>query len=368
MWVSDLRLSHFRNHTDSALELQPGITVFIGDNGQGKTNLVESLGYLAYLSSHRVSQDKALVQSGADEATVFASVKNGAQSAQLACQIRSSGANRAKVNNSPASLGDLAGWLKVVLFTPEDLALVRAEPAVRRRYLDSTMEIIRPAARASLSEYDRVVKQRNALLKTNRGRPTEALKNTLSGFNDAFVTLAADVTTRRNALIGQLEPLAQKAYATLASGQNVALRMESADVAADRDLVEWYRDCLEEHQREEWDRGMTLIGPHREDLLVELNGLPARTHSSQGEAWSLALSLRMAQAELYREEASTGDPVMILDDVFAELDHTRRQTLRTLVEGYEQVLVTAAVKSDIPEGFGEYTKRVVGGEVTDDEF
>ncbi len=365
MWVSHLRLSHFRNHTDTALDLAPGITVFIGDNGQGKTNLVESLGYLAYLSSHRVSQDKALVQSGSEEATVFATVKNGSQSAQLACQIRSSGANRAKVNNNTASLGDLAGWLKVVLFTPEDLALVRGEPAVRRRYLDTTLEIIRPAARASLAEYERVVKQRNALLKTNRGRPTEALQRTLDGFNDSFVSLAADVTTRRNALIDQLQPLVQSAYATLASGQEITMGLESSDEAGDSDLTEWYRESLATGQKEEWERGMTLIGPHREDLIVELNELPARTHSSQGEAWSLALSLRMAQAQLYRQDTATGDPVMILDDVFAELDRGRRQTLRTLVEDYEQVLVTAAVPSDIPDGFDQYKRYVAEGRVTD---
>ena len=366
MWVSHLRLSHFRNHTDSSLDLQPGITVFSGDNGQGKTNLVESLGYLAYLSSHRVSQDKALVQSGAEEATVFASVKNGAQSAQLACQIRSTGANRAKINNNSASLGDLAGWLKVVLFTPEDLAMVRAEPAVRRRYLDTTLEIMRPAARVSLAEYDRVVKQRNALLKTNRGRPTEALQNTLAGFNEAFITLAAEVTTKRNALIAEMQPLVQKAYATLASGDQVTMNMDSANEADDTNLIDWYRERVEDHHKEEWERGMTLVGPHREDLMIELNGLPARTHSSQGEAWSLALSLRMAQAEVYREDLATGDPVMILDDVFAELDHARRQTLKTLVEGYEQVLVTAAVPSDIPDGFGDRRMSVVEGRVSDD--
>lgn len=363
MWVSHLRLSHFRNHTDTSLDLESGITVFIGDNGQGKTNLIESLGYLAYLSSHRVSQDKALVQAGADEATVFATVRNGSQSAQLACQIRASGSNRAKVNNNSASLGDLAAWLRVVLFTPEDLAMVRAEPAVRRRYLDTNLQVTRSSARVTLAEYERVVKQRNALLKTNRGRPTEGLQSTLDGFNDAFVTLAADVTARRNALVAQLQPVVQEAYTTLASDQHVTMSMDSSESVGDRDLVDWYRDDLQRRQKEEWDRGMTLVGPHREDLIIELNGLPARTHSSQGEAWSLALSLRMAQAQLYREDGSTGDPVMILDDVFAELDQGRRRTLKTLVEDYEQVLVTAAVPSDIPQGFGEQTKAVVQGRV-----
>ena len=365
MWVSHLRLSHFRNHTETALDLEPGITVFIGDNGQGKTNLVESLGYLGYLSSHRVSSDKALVQSGEEEATVFATVKNGPKSAQLACQIRSSGSNRAKVNNNSAALGDLAGWLKVVLFTPEDLSLVRGEPAVRRRFLDNTLEIIRPSARASLAEYDRVVKQRNALLKTNRGRPTDALQQTLNGFNDAFVTLAADVTTRRVELLTELTPSVQASYSTLASGGEVTMRMESADRRLDGDLVDWYREDLARRHKEEWERGMTLVGPHREDLLVELNDLPARTHSSQGEAWSLALSLRMAQAEMYRTDSSTGDPVMVLDDVFAELDRNRRETLKSLVAEYEQVLVTTAVPSDVPDGFGDQFCAVVRGEVHD---
>ena len=367
MWVSQLRLSHFRNHTETTLDLTPGVTIFVGDNGQGKTNLVEALGYLSYLSSHRVSADKALVQAGADDATILATVRHQQRAIQLACQLKATGSNLAKLDGNTVALGELTGWLKVVLFTPEDMAMVRGEPALRRRYLDSTLQLTQPSARVVLADYDRVVRQRNALLKSNRGRPTPELQHTLAGFDEAFLSLAADITARRLELLRALQPKVEGAYQVLAQGELVELGLESLENNdAPESLSDFYATQLETRRPDEWERGMTLVGPHRDDLSVVLNGLPARTHSSQGEAWSVALSLRIAQAQLYREDSVSGDPVMVLDDVFAELDRSRRETLQNLVRGYEQVLVTAAVPDDIPAEFADTLHHIVRGKVITD--
>lgn len=367
MWVSELELHHFRNHSHTTLALPAGVSIFVGSNGQGKTNLIEAIGYLAYQSSHRVAQDRTLVQEGQDTAVVRARVNHADRHAEVAAEISLRGANRAKLAGNTVSMGELSGWVKAVLFTPEDLSLIRGEPAGRRRYLDSTMAVLRPATAAILGDYERVVKQRNALLKTHRGRPTPDLESTLRSWDDAFVDLAGAYTTARVQLLRQLSPAVTAAYATVAPGNDVSLGLESTAMTDEgllaEDLEGHYRSELDRQRGAEWERGMTLVGPHRDDLALVLNGLPSRTHSSQGEAWSLALGLRMAQAVLYREESTSGDPIMILDDVFAELDRSRRATLEALVADYEQVLVTAAVWEDVPQAFSGQVFDVANGEV-----
>ena len=366
MRVSELQLHHFRNHQDTRVQLGRGVTVFVGSNGQGKTNLVEAIGYLAYQSSHRVSADKSLVEANQDQAVIRAVVENDGRQVDLACEINAVGANRAKVGGKAVPVGQLAGWLRAVLFTPEDLAVVRGEPAGRRRYLDQTMTALRPSMVSLISDYDRVVKQRNALLKSNRGRPTAELENTLRGWDERLIELAIDYTTARQEFIRELSPIVAEVYAVIAPGNEVGLSLEtsSGDVLPDAgDLAAWYAEAVSRARSDEWDRGMTLVGPHRDDVAMALNGLPARTHSSQGEAWSLALALRMAQAVLFRRDSHSGDPVMILDDVFAELDRARRSTLERLVADYEQVLVTAAVWEDIPESLREVAFTVEAGGV-----
>jgi len=340
----------------------------VGPNGQGKTNLVEAIGYLAYQSSHRVSHDRALVEEGFDKAVIRARVAHADRHADVACELSLHGANRAKLGGNPVAMGELSGWVKAVLFTPEDIAVIRGEPLFRRRYLDSTMAVLRPATVAILNDYDRVVKQRNALLKSHRGRATPEREATLRGWDDAFVDLAGAYTTARVQLLRELDPALNDAYATIAPGNAVSLRMDSpavdANGAVTHDLEGHYRAELDRQRHSEWERGMTLVGPHRDDLALTLNGLPSRTHSSQGEAWSLALGLRMAQAVLYRKDSPSGDPIMILDDVFAELDRSRRATLEHLVSDYEQVLVTAAVWEDVPQSFSTQSFDVVAGEVS----
>lgn len=364
MWVSELELRDFRNHAHTSLTLSPGITVFWGPNGQGKTNLIEALGYLAYLSSHRVSSDRALVRTGSDSAIVRVVVSHQSRSVELACEIRAAGANRAKINSQPAKLSELSGWLKVVLFTPEDLSIIRGEPGVRRRYLDDAVMALKPRMHNVYMEYDKVVKQRNALLKTARGERSSKVIDTLHTWSEPLLTLAADISRERRALVRQLVPKCEEAYRLISGGHAVDLLIDSpVSQAEDDQLEEAYRRELDRRQRDELDRAMTLVGPHRDDLTISLNSMPGRTHSSHGEAWSLALALRLGLAEVFRERSSSGDPVIILDDVFAELDATRRTRLQQLVSGFEQVLVTAAVSEDIPDNFATHTFHVERGQV-----
>lgn len=357
MWVSDLRLSHFRNHSSTSLELTAGVTTFLGANGQGKTNIVESLVYLSQLSSHRTSTDQALVQQGHQEAELRAIVRHQGRQVDLGLTLRGSGSNRGSVNGQPASLADVSSWLKVVIFAPEDMSLVRGEPSVRRRLVDLALIGTSPRYRAVLTEYERVVRQKNTLLKSIRHhRGSDAEKDTLAVWNDSLAQLGADISWGRLELVEKWSPLANEAYQSIAPGNALQVFVDWSDsnwTDADtpssvEDIVDRYRASLDRVQVDERDRGMALVGPHRDDLTLSLNDLPARTHASQGEAWSVALSLRMGLAELVKNNSQSGDPVIILDDVFSELDGHRRQALARTVSGYEQVLITAAVPDDVP--------------------
>jgi DNA replication and repair protein RecF len=366
VWVSELSLRDFRNHRETDISLEPGVTTFIGPNGQGKTNLVEALGYLSHLISHRVSSDKALVREGMPTATIRGTVRHGERHVSLALAINVKGANRAKLGGQSVSVGELMGWLRVVLFTPEDLMIVRGEPGMRRKYLDEAVLTLSPKLHPVYSEYDRVIRQRNALLKSARGQSAQSISQNLESWNEALVPLAAQITYNRHRVIIEVLPYLASSYTTIAPGHEIAWGLDTpVDSSLSHDDLEAaYRSQLSERAREEFDRGMTLVGPHRDDLIVTLNGLPSRTHSSHGEAWSIALSLRLAIAQAYRVDSSSGDPVMILDDVFAELDSSRRATLRDVVSDYEQVLVTAAVNDDVPQGFSAHSFMVRAGEVT----
>ena len=341
--------------------------MFVGSNGQGKTNLVESIGYLAYQSSHRVTQDAAVVQHGHDVATIRAVVNHDDRRVSLGFEVAAKGSNRAIVNGAKTPVGQLAGWLRAVFFTPEDLGLIRGEPSGRRRFLDQIAMTAGASTAATIAEYDRVVRQRNALLKNHRGRPNEAARNALASWNDQFIELAASYTTLRLSVLDQLRPLVAESYRTIAGDHLVDVSLDwplASQQVPEQAIVQHYQAELGKRAADEWERGVSLVGPHRHDMTITLNDLPARSHSSQGEAWSLALALRVAQADLYRRDSNSGDPVMILDDVFAELDQRRRKTLTTLVAGYEQVLVTAAVWEDVPETFGQRVFDVLVGEVT----
>jgi DNA replication and repair protein RecF len=372
VWVSRLRLEAFRNHTATDITFSPGVTIFVGDNGQGKTNIVESLGYLSALTSHRVSSDDALVMFGQTHGVVRAQVNAMNRSVDVMLTINSTGVNKARVNDAPVSVSEASAWITTVFFSPEDLSIIRSDPSHRRRFLDSVLIQSSPRLAGTFGEYDKVVKQRNHLLKTLRTHPhTPDAQSTMAVWDDMLVALSTDITEARWQLLETLSPLFSASYNDIRPGHDVGLEIhhshDSLDILSPQmshaEVTAAYADALTVVRARERDRAMTLIGPHRDDLVISLNGLPARTHSSQGEAWSSALALKLATARYHRDNSSYGDPVIILDDVFAELDDNRRHALARAVEDWEQVLITAAVASDVPPSLTGRFIEVAGGKI-----
>ncbi len=359
MYVSHLQLADFRSYETAQLRLEPGVSVFVGSNGQGKTNLVEAIGYVASLSSHRVSSDTPLVRQGAPRAIVSAKVVRDGRDMLVDLEINPGRANRARVNRGAAGRPrDVLGILRTVLFAPEDLALVKGDPGERRRFLDDLLVARAPRMAGVRSDYERVLKQRNALLKSAsarmRQRATPDL-STLEVWDSHLAETGAELLAARLALVEELRPLIAHSYAGLTESGGPAVPTyrsssveEGAELPHDRPrLVEVLREAMAGARDRELQRGVSLVGPHRDDLHLQLGDLPAKGYASQGESWSYALSLKLAAFELLRAEGD--DPVLILDDVFAELDSERRRRLTERVRDTEQVLVTAAVAEDIPK-------------------
>ncbi|MCK7623396.1 DNA replication/repair protein RecF [Streptomyces sp. RS10V-4] len=373
MHVTHLSLADFRSYARVEVPLDPGVTAFVGPNGQGKTNLVEAVGYLATLGSHRVSSDAPLVRMGADRAVIRAAVAQGDRQQLVELELNPGKANRARINrSSQVRPRDVLGIVRTVLFAPEDLALVKGDPGERRRFLDELITARSPRMAGVRSDYDRVLKQRNTLLKTaalarrHGGRQMDL--STLDVWDQHLARAGAELLAQRLDLIAALGPLADKAYEQLAPGGG-PLGLEyrgsagEAMAAATRreELYEVLLAALGEARRNEIERGVTLVGPHRDDLLLKLGQLPAKGYASHGESWSYALALRLASYELLRAEGN--EPVLVLDDVFAELDARRRERLAELVAPGEQVLVTAAVDDDVPHVLTGARYAVSGGTV-----
>ena len=352
MHLTRLALTDFRCYAAVDLSLEPGVSTLIGQNGQGKTNLVEAAGYVATLGSHRVSSDAPLVRQGAERAILRAAITSAERDSLVEIEINPGRANRARVNRVVVPRPRQAlGVLRTVLFAPEDLALVKGDPDQRRRYLDELLVAAAPRYAGVRSDYERVVRQRTALLKS--GRAHRLPDGALETWDEHLVRTGVELLAGRLGLTGTLRPLVAKAYAAVsgedgAAGINYRQRsVEDSGESTDRDvLAARLRDALAEVRSEELDRGVCLVGPHRDDLDLTIGSLPARGYASHGESWSMALALRLAAYELLR--ADGGDPVLLLDDVFAELDTARRDRLARLVAGAEQVLVTAAVPADVP--------------------
>jgi DNA replication and repair protein RecF len=353
VYVSRLSLSDFRNHAEVDLTLAPGVTVFVGANGQGKTNLVEAVGYVATLGSHRVSTDAPLVREGAERAIVRVEATQGGRATLVEVEITPGRATRARVNRSPVTRArDVLGVLRTVLFAPEDLALVKGDPSERRRFIDEVLVARAPRFAGVRSDYERILKQRNALLKSaGPARVRSAELPTLDVWDSHLAVAGAELLAARLALTADLEPLVAKAYAALATdGGPAELHYQSSigdDLPLTRAELEGsLLEALARSRRADLERGISLVGPHRDELRLDLARMPARGYASHGEAWSYALSLRLAAYDLL--SADGGEPVLILDDVFAELDARRRTRLAELVAPAEQVLVTAAVPEDVP--------------------
>lgn len=383
MHVSHLSLHDFRSYATAEVPLEAGVTAFVGRNGQGKTNLVEAIDYLSRLSSHRVATDAPLIRAGADQAVVRAAVVRDGRTAVLEVELNPGRANRARVNKSPLPRSrDLVGLVRTVVFSPEDLTLVKGDPSDRRRFLDDLLVLRAPRLAGVRSDYDRILKQRNSLLKTagaaRRGSSSqEGALSTLVVWDDHLIRTGAELLAERLALVEALRPYVGKAYETVARGASrddaeIAYK-PSCDLGGATDpagLADALRAELERRRGDELDRGISLVGPHRDDLLLTIGhgpgegALPVKGYASHGESWSFALALRLASYDLLRADGD--DPILILDDVFAELDSERRAQLADLVADAEQVLVTAAVPEDVPAALAGARYVVAGGEVTRD--
>ena len=362
MHVGHLSLVDFRSYAAVELPLGPGVTVILGRNGQGKTNLVEAIGYVATLASHRVASDAPLVRLGAERAVVRADVGRAGRHTLVELELTPGRANRARLNRAPVPRArEVLGVLRTVLFAPEDLALVKGDPSERRRYLDDLLVARAPRLAGVRADYERVLKQRNALLKSaGRARGGRGDGSTLDVWNTHLARAGAELLAARLELVEALRPLVDKAYDAVSRGGGPAgmdyrssLPGEAGapgGAGADREaLATALLDGLAAVRRAELERGVTLVGPHRDDLLLRLGPLPARGYASQGESWSYAIALRLAAYDLLRaEDPDEGEPVLVLDDVFSELDAARRERLAELVAPAEQVLVTAAVPEDVP--------------------
>ena len=397
MYLEHLSLTDFRSYAQVDLPLEPGVTVLVGSNGIGKTNLMEAIGYLATLSSHRVSSDAPLLRFGTDRALVRARLVRGEQTTVLELEINASRANRGRINRSnPVRARDLLGICQTVLFAPEDLALVKGDPSNRRRFLDELLVSLMPRHSATRTDYDRVLKQRNALLKSARaGKFTAGHEATLDVWDQHMARAGAELLHARLELVELLRPHLAKAYAQLtdgskeanavyrstlqnlmdddggaASGTGGSLMVDGSAAAENlrdltvEDLTGRYVQAFAASRRKELERGISLVGPHRDELELILGEAPAKGYASHGETWSMCLSLRLASYYVMLDDTRTGGsaPILILDDVFAELDVGRRRKLAAIVSGAEQVLVTAAVDADIPEELsGRRVKVIPGG-------
>jgi DNA replication and repair protein RecF len=377
MHVTHLSLVDFRSYPTAELSLERGVTALVGPNGQGKTNLIEAIGYVASHSSHRVSSDAPLVRAGTSRAVVRCAIARDDRKALIELEIVPGGSNRARINRSPVTRPrEALGVLRTVLFAPEDLAVVKGDPDGRRRFLDDLLVTRSPRFAGVRGDYDRVLRQRNALLKS-AGATIKAGRGdvrTLDVWDSHLATAGAELLAGRLRLVRELSPLVAKAYAAVSQGQgDAATEYRSSlgeDVTAigpvDRELLQARMlEALAKNRSAELDRGVSLVGPHRDDLVLTLGGLPARGYASHGESWSFALALRIASYDLLCSDGGAeAEPVLILDDVFAELDVGRRERLAELVAGAEQVIVTAAVAQDVPDALDGARVDVMAGQVT----
>jgi DNA replication and repair protein RecF len=376
VYVRHLGLRDFRSWAQADLELQPGRTVFVGPNGFGKTNLVEALWYSTTLGSHRVGTDAPLIRAGAERAAISTIVVNEGRECAIDLEIAAGRANKARLNRSPVrSTREVVGVLRAVLFAPEDLALVRGDPSDRRRYLDDLATVRRPAIAGVRADYDKVLRQRTALLKSLSGaryRGDRGALDTLDVWDSRLAEHGAELMAARIDLVNQLAPEVEKAYQLVAPGSRPASVAYRASLGEhnprdfdgnDREFLEAaLLAALSARRDAELERGMCLVGPHRDDLELRLGDQPAKGFASHGESWSFAVSLRLAAYELLRADGT--EPVLLLDDVFAELDAARRRALAAVAESAEQVLVTAAVLEDIP---ADWDARRVHIDMRDDD-
>jgi len=385
MFVKHLTLIDFRNHKNTEIELQPGVNLLVGPNGQGKTNVVEAIEYVSTLSSHRVAGYQALIHKDAASSIVRLKVSHETRDVIVDLELHKNNANQLRINQSPIPrMRDVLGTVNSVVFAPEDIDIVKRDPSNRRSFIDQLLVQFSPRMAGVIGDYERVLKQRNTLLKTARatGAKGSAL-STLDAWDESLVKFGAEIVVERLQLLDRIKPYLSNAYQAIAIANNEpTILMKSsllgAAIVDDFEeaeleflelqdvprISELYRAKLAMVRNKELERGITLIGPHRDDLVLMLGDLPAKGYASHGESWSYALALRLASARLLSDESKTGDPVVILDDVFAELDAGRRDRLASLVADNEQVIITAAVREDVPASLQASVFEVSKGVVT----
>jgi DNA replication and repair protein RecF len=369
MRLERLEVVDFRNHDEAAVELPPGVSVLVGPNGVGKTNLLEAVGYLATLGSHRVGQDASLIRAGAASAVIRAAVRRAGRRLLVDMELRQGTGVRGRVNGAPVPRArDLLGVVRATVFAPEDLGLVRGDPEERRRFLDTLATQRLPRYHGSRQDYDRVLRQRNTLLRSAGGRLPASALATLEVWDEKLASAGAEIWSERLRLVATLTPRVELAYQRLAGRDDTVevayVSSVGGPAVADPDpakLAQALRERLAADRGREVERGLTLSGPHRDDLALGLRELPARTHASHGEAWSLALALRLGSHRLLAEEGE--EPVLLMDDVFAELDRQRRARVAEAALAAEQTIVTAAVAEELPDGLGPAVFQVEPGSV-----
>jgi DNA replication and repair protein RecF len=386
MHVKHLTLSNFRNYKTVELPLNQGINLLVGKNGQGKTNLAEAIFYAATLSSHRVSGYLPLIRQGESKAIIRLLARFEERENLIELELNLQGANRARINKSDAPrVRDILGYVNAVIFSPEDLDIVKRDPSNRRSFIDELIIQLTPRMAGVYSDYERVLKQRNSLLKSSKNIPSGSSSlSTLESWDQSLVRIGSEIIAARFDITTRLAPHLSDAYSAIADEKNdpsikLKTSLLSNDLESDssneflengnrEEIENLFQLRLKEVRNKELERGVTLVGPHRDDLLLLLGSLPAKGYISHGESWSYALALKLASAELIRKEARAGDPVLILDDVFAELDSTRRSRLASLVSHNEQVIITAAVAEDVPSELSATRFYVQAGslEVADD--
>ena len=363
MRVTHLHLTDFRSYADQEIEFGPRVTTLVGRNGQGKTNVVEAVRYLSTLSSHRVASEAPLIRQGCARAVVRARVEKSGRSLAIEVTLNPGKANTARIGRGAAKPRDLIGALRTVVFAPEDLALVKGDPAGRRTFMDELCVALQPTLAGDLADYDRVLRQRSSMLKTAKNARGDLTM--LDIWDEKLAGLGGRIMAARLKAIAGLAPHVAAAYSAVAPGDgdcviSYATRLaDHQDYAADApatDLAAVLLARLQEVRKQEIERGVTLAGPHRDDL----------------ESWSCALALRIGSYELLTQDdgpdaAEDGEPVLILDDVFAELDTGRRDALATRLADASQVLITAAVAGDVPPALRGEVLTVADGQVTRDE-
>lgn len=389
MLIKHISLANFRNYENADVSFSPGVNLLVGPNGQGKTNLVEAIRYLSTLSSHRVAGYLPLIrhaQPEIEQAVIRVLANHDGRDALLEVELNRSSPNRARINKANATrLRDILGYVNTVTFAPEDLDIVKKEPSNRRAFIDELLVQVSPRFAGVFTDYERVLRQRNTLLRTARQTSAKGTAlSTLDAWDESLVQFGAEIVAARVALVDRLRPLLTEAYQSIAIANNepriltksslvgatlvdeddtgALENIESSDVV---EVEELFRAKLAQIRQNELDRGITMVGPHRDDLVLMLSDLPAKGYASHGESWSFALGLRLASISLLRSETRSGDPILILDDVFAELDAGRRSRLAELVANNEQVIITAAVGEDVPAELKARVFEVAAGEVSD---